>query len=48
MSEDDVVAERDRLAGAAFGRTGLPVVGLTRGTTGPGAHGGGCGTAPSV
>lgn len=34
MSEDDIVAERDRLAGAAFGRTGLPVVGLTAGTDG--------------
>jgi len=34
MSGDDVVAERDRLAGAAFGRTGLPVVGLTSGTDG--------------
>ena len=34
MSEDDVVAERDRLAGAVAGRTGLPVVGLTRGTDG--------------
>jgi hypothetical protein len=34
MSEDDVVAERDRLAGAAFGRTGLPVVGLTSGNDG--------------
>ena len=30
MSHDDVVAERDRLAGAVFGRTGLPLVGLTR------------------
>jgi molybdopterin-synthase adenylyltransferase len=34
MSKDDVVAERDRLAGAAFGRTGLPVVGLTSGNDG--------------
>lgn len=32
MSADDVVAERDRLAGAVAGRTGLPLVGLTRGT----------------
>ncbi len=30
MSDDDVVAERDRLAGAVGGRTGLPLVGLTR------------------
>jgi molybdopterin-synthase adenylyltransferase len=34
MSQDDVVAERDRLAGAAFGRTGLPIVGLTAGNDG--------------
>jgi hypothetical protein len=34
MSSDDVVAERDRLAGAVMGRTGLPVVGLTLGTDG--------------
>ena len=31
MSDDDVVAERDRLAGAVWGRTGLPLLGLTRG-----------------
>lgn len=30
MSHDDVVAERDRIAGAVFGRTHLPLVGLTR------------------
>ena len=34
MSHDDIVAERDRLAGAAAGRTGMPLVGLTRGTDG--------------
>jgi hypothetical protein len=34
MSDDDIVAERDRLAGAVFGRTGLPVAGITRGTDG--------------
>lgn len=34
MSDDDVVAERDRLAGAVGGRTGLPLVGLTRGLDG--------------
>ena len=34
MSADDVVAERDRLAGQAGGRTGLPLLGLTRGTDG--------------
>lgn len=32
MSHDDVVAERDRLAGLIAGRTGLPLVGLTWGT----------------
>lgn len=34
MSHDDVVAERDRLAGLVAGRTGLPLVGLTWGTDG--------------
>jgi molybdopterin-synthase adenylyltransferase len=34
MSGDDVVAERDRLAAAVASRTGLPLVGLTRGTDG--------------
>jgi tRNA A37 threonylcarbamoyladenosine dehydratase len=34
MSGDDVVAERDRLAGPVWGQTGLPVLGLTRGTDG--------------
>jgi molybdopterin-synthase adenylyltransferase len=34
MSQDDVVAERDRLAGAASGLTDLPLVGLTLGTDG--------------
>ena len=34
MSDDDVVAERDRLAGAVWGRTGLPLLGLTRGLDG--------------
>lgn len=34
MSADDVVAERDRLAGQAGGKTGLPLLGLTRGTDG--------------
>ncbi len=34
MSSDDVVAERDRLASAALGRTRLPLVGLTAGTDG--------------
>ena len=32
MSEDDIVAERDRLAGLVAGATGLPLVGLTWGT----------------
>jgi len=34
MSVDDVVAERDRLASAVAGTTGLPLVGLTWGTDG--------------
>jgi molybdopterin-synthase adenylyltransferase len=34
MSIDDVVAERDRLAGAVWGQSDLPVLGLTRGTDG--------------
>ena len=34
MSDDDIVAERDRLAGPVAGRTGLPLLGMTRGTDG--------------
>jgi molybdopterin-synthase adenylyltransferase len=34
MSHDDVVAERDRLAGATAGLTDLPLAGLTLGTDG--------------
>jgi hypothetical protein len=34
MSNDDIVAERDRLAGAVWGQSDLPVLGLTRGTDG--------------
>src|SRR3954447_1303594 len=34
MSDDDIVAERDRLGGPVAGRTGLPMIGLTRGTDG--------------
>ena len=34
MSQDDIVAERNRLAGAVAGRTAMPLVGLTRGTDG--------------
>ena len=32
MSDDDVIAERDRLASAVAGRTRLPLLGLTRAT----------------
>lgn len=32
MSDDDVIAERDRLAGVVGGRTNLPLLGLTWGT----------------
>lgn len=34
MSDDDIVAEQDRLGGACFGQSGLPVLGLTLGTDG--------------
>jgi molybdopterin-synthase adenylyltransferase len=34
MSFDDVVAERDRLAGPVWGQTALPLLGLMRGTDG--------------
>ena len=34
MSHDDIVAEQDRLAGPVAGKTGLPLVGLTRGVDG--------------
>lgn len=34
MSHDDIIAERDRLAGAIWGRSQLPLLGLTRGTDG--------------
>ena len=34
MSDDDVVAEGERLAGPVAGRTGMPLIGLTRGTDG--------------
>lgn len=34
MSDDDVVAERDRLASAVAGRTRLPLLGMTWGTDG--------------
>jgi len=34
MSEDDIVAERDRLGGLVASTSGFPVLGLTRGTDG--------------
>jgi hypothetical protein len=34
MSLDDIVAERDRIAGPAWGQSGLPTLGLTSGTDG--------------
>ena len=34
MNCDDIVAERDRIAGPVAGKTGLPLVGLTRGVDG--------------
>jgi molybdopterin-synthase adenylyltransferase len=34
MSQDDVVAERDRLAGAVHGQSALPLLGMTLGTDG--------------
>ena len=34
MSDDDIIAERDRIASPAFGRTRLPLVGLTWGRAG--------------
>ena len=34
MSGDDIIAERDRIAGPVAGRTKLPLIGLTRGTDG--------------
>ena len=34
MSDDDIVAERDRMGGAVAARTNLPVLGLTWGTDG--------------
>jgi hypothetical protein len=34
MSQDDIVAERDRMGGAVAARTNLPVLGLTWGTDG--------------
>ncbi len=46
MSREDVVAERDRLASAVAGRTGLPLVGLTRGTDGAWSAGYGSGRRP--
>lgn len=34
MSDDDIVAEKDRLASAVAGKTGFPLVGMTWGTDG--------------
>lgn len=34
MSDEDIIAERERLASAVAGRTGLPLLGMTMGTDG--------------